>query len=371
MLSQKYKDSFLKNPKYKPLKNIIETVISKEEEWNISCLDWSNEQAEMFLKDLHVTSPNSISRALSLLRNFVKYIGEKENILYPAYKLEPGRIYELVDYKKLLSTTLSKDEYEFIKSKLINVRDRVIMILAWLFLSVKEIKFLKQSDLDIDKRIINAGTRKILIEEEDIEDIKKCLEETEYRIEAKDKRIKEMSYRNSEYLIKPINVGESGTFKEEAFISNPSIALKNAIMQSNIELSNINLSDISIESIKRSKVIYLLSQGVNKKKVAEILGAGNIESQLFWLDRLARMKYGISHKPQTAKTVEKITIEKKTIEKTIEKTNKLSEVLKEFDVFINEILNKITTLQELDMSKCETKFLKLINDYNSNVRTQD
>lgn len=303
MLGIKYKDEFLKKDKNKDLEAIMDRIITKEEQYGIDCANWSVEQIEEFLRDLHSISPNTISRSLTYLRNFVGFICAKEKLNCPEYKLEFGKLYDLVDFNKLLNSIITFEQYRHIKNQLdLNLRDKVIFTLAWHLLGNDEIKTLKEKDIEfaeaqdtgMEIAILHLSDTKIIKVEdpEAVEDIKNLINEKYYHIEAKDGKTKRMQFKYSEYLIKPVNVGRA---KKEDYISNPSLALQSAIEQQGVTCPDIDVNELSIESIRRSKLIYMLAPQNEKYFdnliIRTILDSGNGDSNLFWLKKVAKMKY--------------------------------------------------------------------------------
>ena len=152
MLSQKYKREFLRIDRNYELQSIMHKIVSKEEEIGITVIKWDTENVEDFLKDLKSISPGFVNRSFTFLRNFVSFIGSKEKIEVPEYKLEFGKLYDFIDYNKLLSTIITYKQYRHIRDQFrLNLRDKVIFELAWNLLTKEEIKYLKNEDIKFSK----------------------------------------------------------------------------------------------------------------------------------------------------------------------------------------------------------------------------
>ncbi len=281
----------------------MDKIIIKENQYDSPCIGWNTEQIENFLKDLHFISPNTLSRSLTFLRDFVEYICNSENLKCPEYKLIFGKLYDLVDYNKLLRQVITFEQYKHIKNQLdLNIRDKVIFELAWLLLNPDEIKNLKEKDIEFieDKEtemeiiwLKISDTKKIEVKDPEIvEDIKKCIKENNYYIDSSDGKQKVMRLKYSEYLIKPVNVGRS---KKSEQISNPSLSLQMSLKQQEITCTDKEVSEMNIKSVRRSKLIFLCAPQ-NEKYFDEdlimmIIGSGNVRSYLYWLKKIAKMIY--------------------------------------------------------------------------------
>lgn len=299
MLGKEYREQFLSQVNNsKAISLVINNIIIHEEKFSNSCTEWSNDQFEEYLKSFHSTSPNAISRPMRYLRDFSNFICDKENLSHTNYSLPVRKIYEMVDYDKILSITITPEQYQHIKNQLtLNIRDRVMFELAWQTLTANEIKYLRETDFDATKGIIQLPKREWEIKAEDMDifdDIQKCIEEKCYYIGSKDGHIKGMSFKKGDYLLKPIFVGVQ---KEDNFIGSPSVTMQRAFIQQKIKCPGIDIPYLSIEDIRRSKIIYLASSKENDDLV-KLLGSGNIMSHLAWLRRLAKIVYNIPDKPK-------------------------------------------------------------------------
>ena len=264
MLSQKYLKDFLNtNDKY-DFNSALNKISKQEKISGVSFLNWEESEIGDYLRSFNSVSAMALNRQLSVLRNFADFICEKENLPKKIYSLGEDKLYDFIDKEKLNSITISFEQYRHIKNQFDeNVRDKLIFEFAWYGLSNEEIKMIQlqdikftQSDFGWDIALINIG-KDIPFKIEDpevVEDIKKCMNETFHFISAKDGKTKKMKYKDSNYLIKPINVGKR---KKEDYISNPSLTLQKALITK--KCADIDVSNLSIEDIRRSGLVYLLS----------------------------------------------------------------------------------------------------------------
>lgn len=308
MLTKKYKTGFLKlDKRNEGLKGTLKRIITKEEEYETPCINWNTEQVEEFLRDSHSVSPNAISRSLTFLRSLAEYICSEEKLVCPEFNLDFGRLYDLVDYNKLLNVTITYGDYRYLIEKLSkNIRDKVLFELAWLMLTNDEIRNLKKRDIEFETDpdtemeiawLMVSDTKMVKVEDpEVVKDIKKCREETYYYVSTKDGRDKMMKLKPTDYLIRAVQVGKPKMLKNpEEYIENPSLALHNTLIQQEIIRPGIEVSELSIENIKRSKMIYLLAPQNEKyfdnDLIMSMLDSGNIESNLSWFRKVAKIKY--------------------------------------------------------------------------------
>jgi hypothetical protein len=302
MLSEKYlKDYMDTNSKY-DFKAVLDRITDQEKISGIQLLNWTEIEAGEYLKSFHSVSAMALNRQFSILRNFADFICEKENISKRKFNLGEDKLYDFIDKEILLKTTLNYEEYRNIKSQLDeNVRDKLIFELAWYGLANEDIKMLTNSDVifemseDFGWEIAFLNIRDgFLFKVEDpevVEDIKRCMKEMYHIIESKDGRTKKMQYRDSEYIIKPINVGKN---KKEDYLCNPSLTLQKTFVAKDITCKDIDVYNLSIEDIRRSGLIYLLSSENNKEYSMDLItiiyGYKN-DTGLYWLKNFAKEKY--------------------------------------------------------------------------------
>lgn len=308
MLSKKYIKEFIKKSNIVDITNILTKVTELEKSTNKEVLNWTETEICMFLKSFHAVSTNSLNKYLVILRKFGEYIAEKENLPQPEYKLQNTVMDDLIDKELLFASTLTYDQYREIKNQLsiidegeiVNVRDKLIFELAWSGLSNEEIKMLEENKIEFSENnhgqpiaLLTLNTdRLVRIEDPEIvEDIKKCMREKYYIIRAKDGRRKQMSYKDSKYLIKPVSVGRT---KKESNLDNPGTTLINVFINNDITCTGINMSNLNIEDIRRSKIIYLLSPDNQEYFDEEIIAAlFNFKNKyaLNWLKDIAAEIY--------------------------------------------------------------------------------
>jgi hypothetical protein len=320
MLSQKYFKEFL-NKKDHDLKAVLNRIVEQEKVSGISFLEWSENEIGEYLRSFKSVSAMALNRQLSVLRNFADFICEKENIAKRSYDLGEDKLNDFIDKTELLQVTINYEQYRHIKNQLDdNVRDKLLFELPWYGLTNAMIKMLKNSDIqfvysedfgweiallscrnlneeseDEGEEVIDTTSNEPLIikieDPEVVEDIKKCMKESWHIIESKDGRVKKMQYRDSDYLIKPINVGKS---KKEDYLCNPSLTLQKTFVTKYITCEGINMNKLSIANIRRSGLIYLLSPENEKDfslELISVLYGYKNDSGLYWLRNFAKEKY--------------------------------------------------------------------------------
>lgn len=309
MLTRKYYEEFLKeHDKRNDKKGIINTIFLVEEETGIELLEWKEEQICSFLSKFNSTTRRTLGYHLSILRKFANFIADKEQIERREYEISKFKRDDYIDKKQLLSITLSFEQYTNIKNQLditengkeINVRDKLIFELAWFGLTNTEIKLLKIDDIEFvdsgygyDAAILDLhkGRTVRIDDEETVEDIKLCFKEVEYISEDKNGHVFSKLYKNSNYLIKPI---ESGAISKNKFIGNPLLTLQWVLKRKNITCEGIDIEKLTIASIRNSRIIYLLnSEGDEAFTKQDIAGIYDFKNQggLNWYKVVAKLKY--------------------------------------------------------------------------------
>ena len=291
------------NNKGKVIKNIMDT----EKESSIELLDWNEEQIIVFLKKFESISPVSLRKNLTVLREFANFICKEEGLEKRDYSLDDGAFMMLIDTDKLLSVTLSYEQFQNIRSQLglaatgetINYRDKLIFELAWYSLTEDEIRMIKKTDVEFSNRkgmdivILPLVTGKVVVidDEEVIEDIRQCMVTDSITRIAKDGRFKKTGYRDSEYLIRP---GASGARSLNAYFGKPATALKGAFVNQDISCEGIDIFALSLDDIRRSRLILLLSKQNEKffdfKSVAGEYNLKTIEG-VKWYRQVAELRY--------------------------------------------------------------------------------
>jgi hypothetical protein len=316
LLSEKYIKAFLNINKKYDFNAVINRIIELEKSSEVQLLDWTEQEIGDYLRQFQSESPMALNRQLSVLRNFADYICKQENLPKKNFSIGEDKLNSFISYNDLLETTIDYEQYRHIKNQLDeNVRDKLIFELAWYGLTNNMITMLKESDITFemsddfgweiaflncqnlseDEEDIDSDNRNLTIQITDpevVEDIKACIKEQYHVISASDGRIKRMQYKDSEYLIKPINVGKT---KKEDYISNPSLTLQKAFVAKEITCEGININKLSIARIRRSGLIYLLSPENESEyplDLITILYGFKNDTGLYWLRSFAKEKYG-------------------------------------------------------------------------------
>jgi TusA-related sulfurtransferase len=299
MIAEKYYNDFIIAYGKKEV-GVIKTIIEVEKENNKSLVDWNEEDLKKFLLKKNSTSEKSLHKHLSVLRQYANYIADKEGIARRQYVLTNRSLTNYVNRDKLLSVTINYNEYKHIISQIENVRDRLIVELAWYSLTNKQIKMLKekeivfeQSEYGWDIAFLEIG-RAVSVRIDDpkvVEDIKQCMNESGHIIETSQSIEKDMQYKFSEYLIKPMNVGKG---KELDYFCNPSLILTNIFLTQKIKCEGVPIEGLSINDIRRSGLIYLFAPENEKnfslESIVVLYGLKN-DTSLFWIRKFAKEKY--------------------------------------------------------------------------------
>jgi len=281
--------------------NTIYNILETEEQFQKPIYKWQELEIVAYLKKFEMISINSVNLKLNVLRHFSNYIYEQEEIQY-------GREYgvsnqmECIDMQKLLSVTISESEYQVIKNQMnftlfnrkINVRDKLILSLAWLGLNSNEIKNIKERDIvfkgsERDEVVIIHmidGSELTVNNAEIIKDLKTVLIERYYYVECIDDRINKVPYRDTEYLLKPARIKRARLSEQ---LANPSLVLQKVFVEKEIKCEGIDIARLSIEDIRRSKIISLL-RTETFEYIKELFDIKS-ETSLWWLKRISKEKY--------------------------------------------------------------------------------
>lgn len=300
MIAEKYKEAFVNIPNNQKYKFLVNTVILKEKEFQKNSYEWNKGHISKYLKSFNSASPASINKYMSGLRSIVKFICQNENRNFNTdFNIGNEHLINCIDKEKILSVTINRNEYEFIKNKLIlskgiNVRDKLLFELAWEGLSADELKYLKHSDIIFNKNkskaIIQAERKHIIDDKEIIEDIWNCMEEKEYIVKTLtgSNITRVLQYNWGEYLFKPVRVGMNKIKK--FYLTNPSTTLKNAFKINDIECKGIDMLHLSIENIRRSRIIESINNGYDFDDIVSKFNINNSVS-LYWLKHICKLKY--------------------------------------------------------------------------------
>ena len=288
---------------------IVKKIINVENETGIELLDWNEEQLILFLKSFESISPISLSKNLTMLREFARFIAKQiGDTTERLYLLDTSMFIALIDREKLLSVTLSYEAFQNIRGQLgmagegetVNYRDKLVFELAWYGLTEDEIRMLKKVDVEFINRkemevavlTLTRGKVVVIDDAETIEDIKQCMVVNEVTRLAKDGRLKTTGYRESEYLLRP---GKSGGKSINTFYNKPSTGLKSAILKQDISCEGVDIFKLSLDDIRRSRLILLLAPKNEKffdfKSVAGIYNLTSLPS-MKWYKDVAILKYG-------------------------------------------------------------------------------
>lgn len=301
-----YKDDFIKTQSQNNI-YIVNDIVNYVNKIGKDLHSWSKDELRKFIKDKSIESLARVSNYTNVVREFSKYILTNEKIDLAInemanLKLNHGDPIECVDIEKLLSITIDNKQYEQIRSQITScARDRVIFELSWLGLKSSEIESIKKDDLEFgndngrDYVIITITEDKIfrVDDSELVKDLKECLEE-KFRIimRSNGKQLKQ-EFKASKYLIKPLNAGRRNELNDNK-LQIVVTTLKKCFENLNISCNGINMSRLTPESIRRSKLIFLLSPNMRDKfdvyTVSMIFGLQTVQN-LKWYQKVADLKY--------------------------------------------------------------------------------
>jgi len=302
----------------------MESILLKMEEYPKPIGEWSNEDADNFLKNIiKSTSANTIQLYIHLMRQAHKFVcniqGKNYVQLNPTHSLE-----DYVDLNMLRSVTLTEYEFNQVRKELKyvdndtegNYRDVALFELAWYGLSSEEIKFLKKDDIkETEKGIIieiyktkkgekdkkeptRVLNRSIIIDDPEIvKDILMAKKENRYykvrNYESKDLIIvDEIYYIPSPYLIRGINNVKADKLKErkDKPIAHIGMLMYKQLKKIQLPEINIDFEHLSVEDIRRSMLInlilkeeipiYSLKVMLNKKRDGDLIWLKSITDKM-------------------------------------------------------------------------------------------
>jgi hypothetical protein len=295
---EKYTDAFLNSGKSTE-NETYQTLFGKLEEYDKFILDWTNENLDEFIKFLKSISVNSVNKYLQFIREFHKFIGEKEGIEYKKLVLQHDLKY-YIDFNKLLEVTITETQYKILRRLLVvdaggityNFRDAAILVCAWNLMDNADIKNLMKDDIKFfelagkEKCEIRLKNRYVIIEdEEEINIIKKTLKEDRHFVGSTDKRKEhDLDLKSSPAFIRPAATRQSAS----ETVANPSEILRKALMKvETIPGTNIDLYSLAIEDVVRSKLISLLRQkNINTEDIKNIMKKSS-SCSLYWISEVA------------------------------------------------------------------------------------
>lgn len=243
---------------------------------------WKDLDVDQFLWDSELTSQNTITTYLSMIRKLVELDCRDQHVNYT--QLHPTQeVREYIDLKKLRSKTiLKKEEMHFIRTELINLnprpnyRDVVLFELAFIGLTANDIQELKREEiievLDQKGRVnrlnLKLYNKTVMLDanvEEDrlfINDILRAKRETDYCkqrfYEGRDPVEDLIPYVPSPYLIRGI---DNGNAKPNVPVAQPSRLLQKQLIKIAKDVGHpiLDLEHLSLEDIRRSRLIQLLA----------------------------------------------------------------------------------------------------------------
>lgn len=290
---------------------VCEALIKKIEEHDKPLAEWTTTDFDYFFKSLGLISRNSVLKYLDIVRKIYKYVCEKENVKCEGMHLSEPAI-KYIDYKKLRSTIITREDYKFIRDeldflydgKLRNVRDKVIFELAWETLSARDIRNLKVNDITKhgEKIKIQLKNRVIWIDDPIvIKDIELCKNEYEHYDIDKRGYCRVYNYKISDYLIKPVDTRTGAN--EDGRVINMSIIWKTIAKHLSVDIGYksrdydgtehvLDLEYLTIEGVKRSRILELLHQKhITPQIIQSILGKSQY-IDIKWLQEISNRIYG-------------------------------------------------------------------------------
>ncbi|MGE5438155.1 MAG: hypothetical protein ACM3O3_13155 [Syntrophothermus sp.] len=329
-LTNKYAIQFLNETDEKDRKryfNTVKKIMNIERETGKKVTDWNDDNIIDFFKVFKAKSPASLASKntifnkyrFSLYKNMLKEESE-----FKTYELDRDTKIACSRHDELLSVTINYDEYVQIKNQMIieegsvkvNTRDKLIFELAWLPMTNHEIKTLRINDIEFIEGEMweyakitlrnNDGTIKriaIVENEEVVNDIKLVIkEDTYYNFSENSYKCykfkdtittfegnKEITIKN-DYLIKPVIVGVMAL---DGCVSNASITLSGVFNNPNTspKCKGIRVQNLTIEHIFRSKMLYLMNEGIEVKELAKKYNF-KADGTLYGWKNLVSLKYG-------------------------------------------------------------------------------
>lgn len=305
-------ENFLDKVRNKQDLTLYSHIITQIEKYEKPLGEWNEEDVDRYLTDLHSTSVNSLQRYFLLLSNLHKYHCQNNNIPYKKLKASSS-ISNFLDYDKSRSTIITLDDFEFIRKELdflydyetVNVRDKLIFELAWETLTSEEIKTLKENsveEISEDLVILHLPHRKVNINDREIiRDIKTVKhKESTYISIQQSGRVLRYSYKDSPYLIKPVRIRSDSSRQD---IANLGIVFMQIMKKLSFDITrksrdfdgrehDLNIEKINLESIRRSKIIYMLSIKNSTIDIVRQLLDKSQQNDIAWLNKIAKKIYG-------------------------------------------------------------------------------
>lgn len=278
MLTKKYRNEFIQGVSMVDIQHFVpcsNKIIEFEEQKQISILEWNEDIFKEFMLSIESKGQSFLFRAKKCLNDFMAFIAEKEGVIAPIFTVLDGEMVNYIAQDEVLEVTISFDDYKNIIPQIINVRDRVLVELGWLPMQADDIQHLKVTDIEsiykdeiVVALTLHGKSKDYIVEDNNIiKDIQECVRCTEYIDSTKNSVPKIYALRDTPYLLKTVNVGRSS---ESKYLKYPYKALHAAL--SDVKISGVNIKDLTFDDLKRSKIVYLLSQGFSPAKIAEKYG---------------------------------------------------------------------------------------------------
>ncbi|KHO31402.1 hypothetical protein OR62_14375 (plasmid) [Clostridium tetani] len=262
-ISENYKRNFI---------ILLERSEKIEKELNKDLYDFSLEETIMFLKNLRSKSVKSMDTRKSMVVMYRKWAFQQEttqniHITRDIEELRSENLINVIAEKNKYIT--KKDLYDWV-IELTNARDSIIILLLWWGikgLDFKEIRYLKESDIDIANKTIKLKNRKIQVDDFTIDMIRRCMNEYGYFCFSKGMGIRYNSFAESEYLIK--NVAITKKDKERFYKEPASKQIVQRIVRENRDL--IDNSYINVTTVFKSGQYYRfkIRYGEQAKQIIE------------------------------------------------------------------------------------------------------
>lgn len=213
-VSRNYKNNF---------KILLKQAEKVENELNKDLFDFDLEETKIFLKSLRSKSIKSITTRKSMIVMYRKWAFQQKltqniYITKAIEKLEPKQLINVIAEK---SKYITKEELYTWTMEMPNIRDSVILLLLWWGIKgskFKEIKYLKEKDIDLKNRIIKLKDREIKVDDFTVEMINNCMNTDDYLCFTKNFDTRVNPLAESEYLIKNVIIKKKD---EENFYGQP------------------------------------------------------------------------------------------------------------------------------------------------------
>lgn len=262
-ISENYKRNFM---------ILLEQSEKIEKELNKDLYDFNLEETIMFLKNLRSKSVKSMDTRKSMVVMYRKWAFQRKltQNIYITKAIEELRSESLINVIAEKDKYITKkDLYDWV-IELTNIRDSIIILLLWWGikgLDFKEIRYLKESDIDITNKTIKLKNREIEVDDFTIDMIRGCMNTDEYLCFSKGMGIRHNPFAESEYLIKNVAITEKD---KERFYNEPvSKQIVQRIVREGRDL--IDNSYINVTTVFKSGQYYRfkMQYGEQAKQIIE------------------------------------------------------------------------------------------------------